>query len=579
MSSSGATSAEHRVMMIWCPDFSVTAALVEQELPLSLPAAVMHGHAIGVCNAAARSDGVRRGMRRRDAQSRSPRLRLMDENTARDARLFDDVVRAVEERRPGVMPLRPGLLAVRAPGRWSARRATNQGGRAAGERDAAAEISQVVVDSGVWDVRVGVADDLFTAEHAARSARTQEQRIIEPGESPAFLRDLPVEVLGTESADDGGCGTGGGAGPAAAAQIAEMISLLRRLGVFRLGDLAALPRAEVSGRFGPMGDRIWQQISGGDLRGIAGRTPPPELHREVEFDPPLDSVEAICFSTRTTAEEFIGVLASHQLVTTQVLIEAMVESTVGSGSERAVVSRRSWLHPRHFTPRDLIDRVHWQLHGQNNGSVRSRRGSSLVGSFTDPICGLRLVPETVEPAGEHAATLWGNGAEELVHRGMAKVQAMLGYDAVLVPMLQGGRTPRSRQGWVPWGEPVSRARPVDRPWPGQIGGPAPVRVFDEPVRSEMRSEDGSEVRISARCESSGDPASMLLPDGQWSRVRAWAGPWPLDEAWWESSGSVDQAGSPSARRPPTFRMQVVDEGGRAWLLRYLRRWWIEAAYD
>lgn len=544
-----------RVMVIWCPDFSVAAALAEAELPRSVPAAVMHGHHVAVCNSAARHGGVRRGMRRRDAQSRCPRLHLLEENPARDARLFDDVLQAVEQRRPGVMPLRPGLLAVRAPGRWSARRPDTDGGRTAGERDGAAELAQVVVETGVWDVRIGVADDLFTAEHAARAAAVQEQRVVPDGGSRDFLSPLPVDVLGADTED-----------PQAGSQIAEMISLLRRLGLCRLGDLAALPPAEVSGRFGPVGMRVWRQVNGTDRRStlIAGRTPPPELTAEVGFEPPLDSVEAICFSTRTAAERFVAGLAGHSLVASQVRIEALTEGVSGV---QAVVSARSWLHPRHFTPRDLIDRLHWQLHGQGTGAVRSRR---RAGAITDPICGLRLVPEITEPAGEHAATLWGGGAEELVHRGMAKVQAMLGYDAVLVPRVQGGRTPRSRQGWTPWGEPVEGMRPVDRPWPGRIDGPAPVRVFQAPVPSAVRTVDGRDVDIDTRCDPSGEPAQLLLPDGHWAQVRDWAGPWPLDEAWWD----VQDSG-----RSPTFRMQVVDDAGHAWLLRYLRQWWLEAAYD
>lgn len=559
-----------RVMILWCPDFSVAAALAEADLPRSVPAAVLHGHHIAVCNSAARSGGVRRGMRRRDAQSRQPRLHLLQENPARDARVFEEIVAAVEERRPGVMPLRPGLLAIRAPGRWSARRPQQDGGHQAGERDAAAELAQVVVDTGLWDVRVGVADDLFTAEHAARSADVQDQRIVPPGGSAAFLRRLPVEVLATETDD-----------PREAPQLLEMISLLRRLGLFRLGDLAALPAAEVGQRFGPLGARVRAQVNGADVRGVCGRTPPPELDAAVEFEPPLDSVEAICFSSRVTAEGFIGTLAAHALVGTQVRIEALAQ---GVGGAMAVVSARSWLHPRHFTARDLIDRVHWQLHGQRTGAVRSRRvrQGGLTTAITEPISGLRFRPEIVEPAGEHAATLWGGGAEELVQRGMAKVQAMLGYEAVLVPSLQGGRSPKARQGLTPWGEPAepSATRPVDRPWPGRISGPAPARVFTQPRPSALRDAGGAEVSVGLRGEPSAAPARLLLPDDRsedrWLAVADWAGPWPLDERWWEHGD--DLTGS-AGRRPATFRMQVVDEDGHAWLLRYLNRWWLEAGYD
>ena len=52
-------------------------------------------------------------------------------------------------------------------------------------------------------------------------------------------------------------------------------------------------------------------------------------------------------------------------------------------------------------------------------------------------------------------------------------------------MLQGGRSPADRQALVPWGERAIDLRPVDRPWPGRVPGPAPVRVFAEPRAAEV----------------------------------------------------------------------------------------------
>ena len=52
-------------------------------------------------------------------------------------------------------------------------------------------------------------------------------------------------------------------------------------------------------------------------------------------------------------------------------------------------------------------------------------------------------------------------------------------------------------------------------------------------------------------------------------VTAWAGPWPLEERWWD----------PSSRRRGA-RFQVVTEDGRAHLIvRAEGRWWVAATYD
>lgn len=533
-----------RVLVLWCPDWSVAAALAEEELPRSAAAAVLSRNLVTVCNETARQEGVRRGMRRRDAQARCPELLLLTANPERDARSFETVLTVIEQLRPGVAPLRPGLLAVRAPGRFYG-----------GEPYAAAHLAQAVVEAGVWDVRIGIADDLFTAEQAARRAAIQEHLVVPPGRSADFLRDLPVEALLVDP------------------EATEMVSLLQRLGLRTLGQLAALPAAEVGQRFGGLGARIRRRLTGQDTGLPAPRQPPPELTAGIAFEPPLESVEAVCFSVRTTAERFIRGLDAHHLVATQVRVEARC---AGPRGEDVVASTRPWLHPRHFGARDLVDRVHWQLQGQWQGSVRSRRHRGIpVEPVGGPITGVRFVPEVVEPASAHAEGLWGGGGDELVERGMARVQSMLGYDAVLVPAVQGGRSPAARQAFVPWGERAVGLRPLDRPWPGRIPGPAPVQVFGDPVPSQVHDATGQQVRVSDRGWVTGEPAAFQAPGGQgdWLPVESWAGPWPADEVWWE------QPATPPHRAGPAWRFQLVTVDGRAWLMSCSDRWWVEAGYD
>ncbi|NYE38444.1 protein ImuB [Nocardioides cavernae] len=525
-----------RVMVVWCPDWSVVAALDEAERSRRSPAAVLSANVVEVCNGPARAEGVRRGQRRRDAQARCPDLLLLPANPDRDARSFEPVLAVVEELRPGVSALRPGLLAVRAPGSWYGT-----------ESAAAATVCQALVEAGVWDVRIGVADDLFTAEQAARTADVQAWSVVAEGGSPEFLRGLPVQVLQDE-------------GP----QGRELVSLLSRLGLRSLGDLADLPADAVQHRLGAHGATVRRRARGEDQTLFAARTPPPELEADVVFEPPLDSVEAITFSVRTTAERFVTQLAHHQLVATGVRVEAE--------SDGVVRSSREWLHPRFFTARDLVDRVHWQLQSATvGGSLRARKQSGVV---TAPVERIRFVPEVVEPAAAHGEALWGTASDDLVERGVARVQGMVGFDAVRRPVLQGGRTPAARQSLVPWGERPVDLRPLDRPWPGRVPGPAPVRVFAAPPVAEVVDDAGRDVRVSDRGVVTGEPRRFRVGgprDGNalpWQPVTAWAGPWPTDEGWWSGGDG------------PTARFQVVGADGRAWLLvRSPHGWALEAAYD
>ena len=521
---------------MWCPDWSVVAALDEAEESLRSPAAVLCGNIVEVCNGPARAEGVRRGQRRRDAQARCPELVLLPANVDRDARAFEPVLAVVEELRPGVAALRPGLLAVRAPGSWYGT-----------ETGAAATVCQALVEGGVWDVRVGIADDLFTAEQAARTADVQSWTVVPAGGSASFLRGLPVQVL-----QDGG------------AQGRELVGLLLRLGLATLGDLADLPGAAVEHRLGTYGAEVRRRARGEDRALFAARTPPPELDADVSFEPPLDSVEAITFSVRTTAERFVTQLAHHQLVATAVRVEAEADGVV--------CSSRAWLHPRHFGARDLVDRVHWQLQSaEHGGTLRGRKQSGTVRA---PIGRIRFVPEVVEPAAAHGEALWGSACDDLVERGVARVQGMVGFDAVRRPVLQGGRSPAARQSLVPWGERAVDLRPLDRPWPGRVPGPAPVRVFATPRAAEVVDEAGRGVSVTDRGVVTGEPTRFRVggdADGQslpWQPVTAWAGPWPTDEDWW-TDGDGRSA-----------RFQVVGADGRAWLLLCSPEGWsLEAGYD
>lgn len=504
-----------RALVVWCPDWPVVAALAERDLPGHLPAAVFAANLVQACNGAARELGVRRGMRRRDAQARCAELLVLDQVPEREARAFERVLGALEELRPGVAPLRPGLAALRSPGRFYG-----------GEPEAGAAIAECVVGLGVRDVRIGVADELFTAEQAARLAPLQETCVVPAGESGTFLRTLPVEVL-----DE-----------------AETVSLLRRLGLTTLGDLAQLPAGSVGARFGSRTAWVHRVLHGGGSRPLSTRTPPPELVRQVDFEPALASAETVCFSARQTAERFVAGLAERQLVCTELLI--------GVEADGALASERRWLHPRWFTAADVIDRLHWQL-----------VGSLRVGDIRTAVTRVRFAPETVVPEADHADGLWG-GTDARVERGIARVQGMLGHEAVVAPVLQGGRSPADRQAMVPWGERPVGLRPRELPWPGSIPPPAPARVFPTPWAAGVLDAAGRPVAVLDRGSMTGEPDRFRPGAAEgWQPVAAWAGPWPVDERWWEGG-----------RRLVRFQMVGVD--GRAWLVTFDGSAWVtEAAYD
>jgi protein ImuB len=160
-----------------------------------------------------------------------------------------------------------------------------------------------------------------------------------------------------------------------------------------------------------------------------------------------------------------------------------------------------------------------------------------------------------------------------------RVQGLLGPEAVWVPVLSGGRGPAERITLTPLGdEPVPRADP-GLPWPGQLPEPSPAVLLDDPV--ELLDAQGNPIRVTTRGIFSGDPARLTV-HGRNERLCWWAGPWPVDERWWDP----DLASIPRKRAVPpgsgsrTARAQVLLEDERAFLLCYRqRRWYLEGSYE
>jgi len=168
--------------------------------------------------------------------------------------------------------------------------------------------------------------------------------------------------------------------------------------------------------------------------------------------------------------------------------------------------------------------------------------------------------------------LWGGLGEEdrlRARRALVRVQGLLGPEAVQVPVLSGGRGPAERITFTPLGdEPVPRADP-SLPWPGRLPEPSPAVLLDDPV--EFLDALGNPVRVTNRGLFSGDPARIVLR-GKDERLCWWAGPWPVDERWWD-----DRVGQGSGR---TARAQILLESERALLLCYRqRRWYLEGSYE
>jgi protein ImuB len=392
-------------------------------------------------------------------------------------------------------------------------------------------------------VRVGVADGLFAALLAARSQQhgtpeLQDQvTMVPPGGTTRFLAPQPVSVLADQ----------------------DLARLLGRLGLGTLGDFAALPARDVASRFGDPGECAHRLARGLDPRPLATSPPPADLSVTQEFDPPEPRAEPVVFAAKALAGRLHDGLAARGLT----CVRVQVTATWADGQE----SSRRWRHDGLLSAAAVAERVRWQLDGRQLDGWQHNPETSQ--ETPGGIAALRLDPDQVVRAAGQQLTLWGEATiSDRVARAALRVQALLGHEAVLRPLLGGGRNADDQVTPVPFGEKRDPERASGQPWPGRVMGPAPGLVFPAAREAEVTDDAGNLVTVSGRCALSGVPARLTMQNEPPRRVTGWAGPWPLSERWWDP---------PAARRRARF--QLATDDGRAWLAVVEGgRWLVEAGY-
>ncbi len=417
-----------RTVVLWCPDWPVIAAARAAGTPPDQPfALVVHGQ-VFASSAAARQQGVVRGLRVREAQARCPELVVQPYDDALDHRAFEPVIRAIEAAVPGVEVLRPGTVALRSrgPARYYG-----------GERAAAATLAGIAADHGAPGVRAGVAD--------TRSPRSRP---------PGHARCAPANACGSCPSGDPRtswptCRSGCSATPTW--RWCSGGSASRRSGAF-----ATLGDEQVRDRFGVAGAFLHRLAGGRDPREVASRAVPPELRVEASFEPPLDRADQVAFAFRRSADDFAARLRSAGLVATTI--------RVGIVDERDLLLERTWVHPRWFDAADVVDRVRWQLAGGVDPS-----------GLEAPVVQVVLEPVAVDDAANHERGLWGTGPDERVHHALAACRGSSGTT---------GSSHRGSAGAARWPSASCSCRGATRrsgasvPWRPSVTVPGPAGSRD-----------------------------------------------------------------------------------------------------
>ncbi|MGQ0679332.1 MAG: DNA polymerase Y family protein [Actinomycetota bacterium] len=529
-----------RKLVVVFPYWPLLAAGVDSDRP----AVVVEANRVTVCSPAAEYQGIVPGMRRREAEGRCPSLVRVPPDLGRDAREFERVLEALETLTPAIEVLHPGTCLV----------LVDSSVRFFGSEQAVVGLAWAALaghtgptgptgppptgppPTGRTAFGLGVADGLFAAGLAAlHSYRLHEPVVVAPDEMAGFLSPLQVSALGRPGLSD----------------------LLVRLGIKTLGDFAALPPADVAARFGPDGLAAYRLASGLDEHHFVPREHRPVLEVKEVFDPPTERIDVAIFAGKGLADMLAFRLEEEGLICRKLLIRASFDN----GDELG----RSWRLEGASTAGAIAERVRWQLEGW----------MSAGGGRSGELIALQLVPEQTSADQGRQLSFWGGPSEpgKRAVRGIARLYGLLDPEMVLVAELKGGRGPADRfrlvraDGVDLLGR--SAQPPVgDAPWPGTLPSPSPALVFRD--RTPARLVGVTDRPLSVVDQRLSEAAARLLVKGdRWMEVTGWAGPWPVNERWWDRSASKDLA-----------RLQVACSDGSAYLVAYEKGgWWLEARYD
>ena len=515
-----------RLAVLQCLDWSSVVAVKNS----TTPCAVVHAQRVISRTPAAMRYGVQVGMRRRHAQALCPDIEIVAHQPSRDRTAFDKVVRIVNELVPLIEVSEPGLIvfATRGPSRYMG-----------GDGPMASKIVEVLKTS-VADIRltasligVGVGDSRLAAQIAAHasavasnSANVFAPYVVEPDKTSEWLAPQSVRVL-SEFANIN----------------RETISLLERLGLNTLHDVCTLSESVLAGRFGELGVELHRLARGDEQYPLAVVPHPPEHLCIEKFDEPVSDQQIIINSVQRMASAFTEYYSVHGSVCVRIII--VFESEAGKRSERL------WYRPQGLTTSAIIENAKWQLEawlasylasdfsGSHESHALENRALESYG-----LVRVQLIADEVRTDTARQLRLWGGSTQtdETATQAIGRLSELLGSSAVQVAKWQGGRDLLDSYELVS----ATHAQTIDsassgdqmttQKWRGALPNPSPSVVYAEPIQVQINDQSGKLLSVNARHELSASPVVVIIGSTHY-KVNSWAGPWPVEERWWDLARS------------------------------------------
>ncbi|MEP6956100.1 MAG: hypothetical protein ABI883_04690 [Chthoniobacterales bacterium] len=281
-----------------------------------------------------------------------------------------------------------------------------------------------------------------------------------------------------------------------AAEVRHVLAILHKWGIHTLGQLAALPKEEVSVRLGPVAVQMWERANGTATRLLQLVQPPESFVEAFEFENEIETVEPLLFMLRRFLQQLAVRLGGLYLVAQELKLgltfsdkksyEHLFKIPEPSKNEE-VLFRMLHTHLENFTSEAPITSVSLE-------ATPGQPGQQQFGLFETALRDPRQLSET-----------------------LARLTGLLGGERVGTPVLLDSHQPDAFRM-----EPFSWQLPETA-----VAAKKPVQVALRRFRPVPSA--------SVLCDNA-QPAHLRSVPVQ-GEVREHAGPYKLSGGWWEESAS------------------------------------------
>lgn len=423
-------------------------------------------------------------------------------------RSFEHVVRAITDVAPLVEVEDVGVIVLdaRGPSRYF-------GGDVA-VASHVHRICEALATEVPWGV--GIASSRFAAMAAAHMAVARQQPcVIKESISQQFIDALPVASLVHL----------GNIHP-------DTVNLFSRLGLATCEALRTVGEVALIDRFGRDGQYVYRLVTGHDLRHLAPGAAPSDFARIVELETPLTLTHHVVSAAREVIDELVTAMTGHGQQCVRLFISCQTDHAESIG--------RIWGEPRGFSAPVIAQRLSYQLDGW------LATHDAHPDAPTSGVVRIEFTPLETREVLVTQPLLWGGQQENIERAARAISMATAVSDSVVVtvPRWEGGRDVATMYAHVPVGlvdllndnasqERVRTGEGVARDWTGSVPRPSPALVNAHPSPIFVADASGDAVAVTGRHELSAIPATVIVGALTYEVMRI-AGPWPVEERWWDT---------------------------------------------